>query len=90
MGVVLASKGYPSKYQKGFPISIDPSGVRIYPMGTAAKDGQLVTAGGRVMMCVARANTLEEARLLSYAGVSAVHCDNLFHRTDIAHIAFDE
>lgn len=89
MGVVLASKGYPGKYEKGVPIETEPSGVKIYHMGTAVKDGRLVTAGGRVMMCVARASTLEEAKLLSYAGVSAVHCPNLFFRKDIAHIAFE-
>lgn len=89
MGVVMASKGYPGKYQKGFPISVGECPGRLYHMGTAATDGELVTAGGRVLMCVARAKDLSSARAAAYATVGAVKCENLFFRNDIAHIAFD-
>lgn len=89
MGVVLASKGYPGHYEKGAPILIAPSEGFIYHMGTSISNGQLVTAGGRVLMCVARAATLSEARQKAYGTVDAVSCDNLFHRSDIAHKAFE-
>jgi len=89
MGVVLASQGYPGHYDKGVGITVSESEGFIYHMGTAVKEGRLVTAGGRVMMCVARAASLAEAKKKAYATVDAVSCDNLFHRNDIAHIAFE-
>lgn len=85
MGVVLASKGYPGSYGKGFEITCPDNS--IYHMGTALRDGKLVTGGGRVMMCVARADTLEKAREKVYSLASEVKCDNLFYRKDIAHQA---
>ena len=87
MGVVLASKGYPGKYQKGYPI--DPGSGRIYHMGTAFREGRLVTAGGRVMMVIGRAEDIREAARQAYAAVSEVECDNLFYRKDIAHQALE-
>ena len=90
MGVVLASKGYPGSYDKGHEIVCRPCEGHIYHMGTKLADGRLVTAGGRVMMCVARASQLSDARRQAYALVDSVECDNLFHRNDIAHIAFNE
>ena len=86
MGVVLASKGYPGSYAKGFEISGtgDVSG-KIYHMGTkTGDDGKLLTAGGRVMMCVAKAPSTALARLKVYEDVAKIHCSNLFHRNDIA------
>lgn len=92
MGVVLASKGYPGSYEKGHEICILEHPGRIFHMGTKAtgEDGKYLTAGGRVMMCVARASSLEEARSNAYATVAAVKCSNLFHRNDIAHWAFEQ
>ena len=90
MGVVLASKGYPGSYQKGFEIEgCENVKGRIFHMGTKIQDGKLLTAGGRVMMCVARAASLSEARAAVYADIAAIRCPNLFHRNDIAHIAFE-
>ena len=90
MGVVLASKGCPGSYQKGFEIEgcQDVKG-RIFHMGTKAQDGKLLTAGGRVMMCVSRAASIAQARDAVYADVAAIRCPNLFYRKDIAHIAFE-
>ena len=88
LGVVLASKGYPGSCQKGFPIKVeDGIDARLYHMGTALKDGGLVTAGGRVLMCVERGESVESARDKVYSEIQKVHCDNLFYRNDIAHIA---
>ena len=91
MGVVLASKGYPGHYAKGYPIEgCEESGCRIYHMGTARDaEGRLVTSGGRVMMCVSSAATLPEAREKVYHEIDRIHCENLFHRSDIAHAALD-
>ena len=90
MGVVLASKGYPGSYQKGFEIEgCENVRGRIFHMGTKTQDGRLMTAGGRVMMCVSRAATIAQAREAVYADVAAIRCSNLFYRKDIAHIAFE-
>ena len=90
LGVVLASKGYPGKYEKGCPVELgDMSGVSVYHMGTALKDGRLVTAGGRVMMVVAEGVDLHVARDKAYEAVARVSCANLFHRDDIGHCAFE-
>ena len=97
LGFVMASKGYPGSYEKGFAISgldealADPS-VRIYQMGTrevtdpesGAKS--LVTSGGRVLMVVASGETLRQARDKALAAVRKIHCDNLFCRADIGHL----
>ena len=88
IGVVLASKGYPGHYDKGFAISgLPESGVRVYHMGTAVKDGGFVTAGGRVIMPVARASSLPAARDRVYAAAEGIICENLYFRKDIAHQA---
>lgn len=91
MGVVLASKGYPGHYEKGFPMELpaEAPGIRVYHMGTAARDGGFVTAGGRVIMPVARAASLPEARGRVYAAAAGITCDNLFYRHDIAHQAIN-
>ena len=89
LGVVLASKGYPGSYDKGFAIEgtelVDGS---IYHMGTALKDGKYVTSGGRVMIVVCKAPTLREAQQKAAAEVEKIKCENLFHRTDIGDKAF--
>ncbi len=87
LGVVLASKGYPGHYDKGVGIVLPADGT-FYHMGTKRlEDGSLVTNGGRVLMAVARASSLEKARQEAYRSVDAVRCANLFHRRDIAHWA---
>ena len=90
LGIVLASKGYPGDYAKGYAIrgmeNVKES--KIYHMGTAMKDGELVTNGGRVMIVVAEAPTLREAQQKAEADVARIECDNLFHRTDIGAKAF--
>ena len=89
LGIVLASKGYPGSYEKGYVIEgtedVDGS---IYHMGTALKDGKYVTSGGRVMIVVCQAPTLREAQQKAAAEVAKIKCENLFHRTDIGDKAF--
>ena len=89
LGIVLASKGYPGSYEKGYAITgLENVEGMIYHMGTAAKDGQIVTAGGRVMIVVCKAETLAAAHAKANAEVAKITCDNLFYRTDIGHKAF--
>lgn len=98
IGFVMASKGYPGSYKKGFEITglndalADPA-VKIYHMGTTIKkssdlsEGRCYTNGGRVMMVLAHASTLREAHDKALEAISKIHCDNLFYRTDIGHWA---
>lgn len=90
LGVVLASKGYPGAYQKGFSIKgLDQVDGTVYHMGTALKEGNLVTAGGRVLMVVAEGPTIADAREKVYREVEKIDCENLFCRKDIAHCALE-
>jgi phosphoribosylamine--glycine ligase len=89
LGIVLASKGYPGDYAKGFAIrGTERVESKLYHMGTAIKDGELVTNGGRVMFVVASALTLKEAQAKAREEVAKIECDNLFYRTDIGNKAF--
>lgn len=84
LGIVMASKGYPGDYGKGYEISgIDEAGTAVYHMGTAVKEGKTVTSGGRVLFVVGRGDTLREARENALKGVTSIECDNLFYRNDI-------
>ena len=90
LGVVLASKGYPGKYEKGYAIEgLEEVDAKIYHMGTAFSEGRLVTAGGRVLMLVGQGESVARARERIYAQVGKVRCANLFCRTDIAHYALE-
>ena len=85
MGVVLASKGYPGHYEKGFAIKgLDDVNAQVYHMGTAKRDGDFVTAGGRVLMVVCRGKDLAVARDEVYKQIEKIRCENLFYRKDIA------
>ena len=89
LGIVLASKGYPGDYAKGYPIrgteNVDGT---VFHMGTTIKDGELVTNGGRVLFVVAKGATLADAHRKANEEVAKIECENLFHRTDIGHKAF--
>ena len=83
--VVLASGGYPVKYEKGKEIEIGDidKDVVLYHAGTKRKDGKLVTDGGRVLGVCARGKTLEEARQKAYENVGKIRFDGMFYRKDI-------
>jgi phosphoribosylamine--glycine ligase len=87
MGVVLASKGYPGHYQKGFSIEgLDKVDAQVYHMGTALSEGRYLTNGGRVLMVVGSGPDLAQASKKVYEQVRKIECNNLFYRNDIAHI----
>lgn len=82
--VVMASNGYPVKYESGFEITVDfDFSDNLYIAGAKVQDDKLVTAGGRVLGVVALDNNLEKAIEKSYASVKKVHFDNAFYRKDI-------
>ena len=90
LGVVMASKGYPGSYAKGAVIEgVEGLESKVYHMGTAQKDGKLVTAGGRVMMVVGRGKTLAEAKAMAERDCAQIECENLFYRKDIGHKVLD-
>lgn len=82
--VVMASRGYPQKYETGFEISVpeSPDG-EIYFAGARLENGKTLTAGGRVLGATAVADTLSEAIDKAYALVSNIKFDNAFYRKDI-------
>ena len=82
--VIMASKGYPEKYESGFEIDI-PASVAdsVYVAGAKLADGKLLTAGGRVLGVTAIAPTLGEAIDGAYAKVKTIKFDNAFYRSDI-------
>ena len=92
--VVMASKGYPVKYEKGFVIRglenfKDKEGYYVFHAGTKQTDEGIVTNGGRVLGVTAKGNDLKEARANAYEAVKWIDFDNAFYRHDIGK-AIDE
>jgi len=83
--VVLASKGYPSSYGKGYPITMsEKAAAQTYVAGAKLnEEGVLVTSGGRVLGVTATAATLPEAIEAAYALTKEVHFENAYCRRDI-------
>ena len=80
--VVMASEGYPQKYETGFEITM-PADKNIYVAGAKLKDGKLVTGGGRVLGVTETADTLKGAIDAAYETVKSVNFENAYFRTDI-------
>ncbi len=87
LGVVMASAGYPGSYARGHRISgldsADSDLVKVFHAGTAQEDGEVVTAGGRVLCVTALGESLLEARDRSYRAVSEISFEGAFCRSDI-------
>ena len=84
--VVLASGGYPGKYEKGIPITINAPDeeIQIFHAGTTLNDDELVTSGGRVLAVTTRAPQLDDALNRIYASIGTdVSFENMHYRTDI-------
>ena len=82
--VIMASKGYPTAYEKGFEMTI-PEAVwdNVYVAGASLKEGKLLTNGGRVLGATAVADSLEKAIAGAYEMVKTIHFDNAYYRNDI-------
>ena len=88
--VIMASKGYPQSYEKGFEIKIDQSVVGdVFVAGATKKDEKLLTSGGRVLGVTATAQNLEDAIKNAYEKVQKVSFDNAFYRKDIGKRAME-
>ena len=86
--LVLASGGYPLDYKKGCPISgLEEAGrsAVVFHAGTAEKDGQIVTNGGRVLGVTALGDTLEQAIANAYNAAKPISFQDMHFRTDIGH-----
>ena len=82
--VIMASDGYPSKYEKGYEITVDADmNGEVYIAGAKLEDGKLLTNGGRVLGVTCTAPTLAEAIDKSYGEVAKVHFGNAYYRKDI-------
>jgi phosphoribosylamine--glycine ligase len=91
VGVVLAAGGYPASYRKGDVItglpSTESAGEKVFHAGTAEKDGQVVTNGGRVLCATALGQTVKQAQERAYQLAHKIQWDGVNYRTDIAYRA---
>lgn len=87
VAVVMAAGGYPDQYEKGHPIhgipAAEEAGCVVFHAGTALRDGEVVTNGGRVLAVCAQAGDLPAAASLAYAGTERIHFERATFRTDI-------
>jgi phosphoribosylamine--glycine ligase len=89
VSVVMASHGYPGDYEKGFPIrgladAETQSDVKVFHAGTAMKNDQVVTAGGRVLNVTALGDTISQAKLNAYRAVKCIRWSGAWCRKDIS------
>ncbi|NYT72298.1 phosphoribosylamine--glycine ligase [Halomonas sp. QX-2] len=89
VGVVLAAGGYPGSYRKGDVIhglaAAEETGCKVFHAGTAQNSqGEIITAGGRVLCITALGNSVSAAQQQAYQGVNAIHWDGVECRRDIA------
>ncbi|MEL0615572.1 phosphoribosylamine--glycine ligase [Cobetia marina] len=88
VGVVLAAGGYPASYRKGDVITgfdaAEATGCKVFHAGTAEKDGQVVTSGGRVLCVTALGDSVAAATERAYEGVDAIDWQDVLVRRDIA------
>jgi len=93
LGVVLAAGGYPDSYEKGAVISGLPAeeqeNSKVFHAGTAEKDGNVVTSGGRVLCACALGDDIADAQRKAYELTDKISWDNAFYRTDIGFKAID-
>ena len=91
LGVVLAAGGYPAGYRKGDVITglplHDAPDTKVFHAGTALKDSQVITTGGRVLCVCALGETVRTAQLRAYEVVRQISWPGMFHRSDIGYRA---
>ena len=88
--VIMASNGYPVKYEKGFEITIpEELEQNVFVAGAKLEDGKLLTNGGRVLGVTTVKDTLKEAIDASYEAVSKISFGNAYYRKDIGQKALN-
>ena len=91
LGIVLAAGGYPADYAKGDVINgLDQAAAlpgKVYHAGTALKDGQIVTSGGRVLCATAMGDSVSQAQQQAYALAKQIDWNGCFYRSDIGYRA---
>ncbi len=90
MGVVMAAGGYPERYDKGDVIKGIPDETadsKVFHAGTATKDGDIITSGGRVLCVVGLGEKVGDAQKTAYNIVHKIEWNNVFYRDDIGHRA---
>ena len=88
--VVVASEGYPEKYEKGYEITMDGGiDADVFVAGAERRDGKLLTDGGRVLGVTAMAGDLQNAVAKAYKQVKKVRFANAYYRKDIGKRALD-
>ena len=95
VGVVLASAGYPGGIATGKPISgLDEAarveGVQVFHAGTGAREGRVLTAGGRVLTVSALGHDHQEARRRAYEACSRIRFDGMHYRKDVGELIGEE
>ncbi len=91
LGVVLAAGGYPDNYTKGHPITglpeTEATNAKVFHAGTALRDGQVVTSGGRVLCATALGNNVADAQRRAYELADRIHWQDVYCRRDIGYRA---
>ena len=85
--VIMASTGYPQKYDTGFEITIPEELENVYIAGAKIQDGKLITSGGRVLGVTEKGKTLKEAIQNAYLSVQKINFANSYYRKDIGRSA---
>lgn len=87
--VVMSAGGYPESYEKGFPVTglgaAGQAGAVVFHAGTAFRDGQVVTDGGRVLAVNAIGANFDEAFGKAYGAIAQVHFQDCYYRKDIGY-----
>lgn len=94
LGVVLASGGYPGKYETAIPIVgldfVAPAqDTKVFHAGTAIMRGTISANGGRILCVTSLGDTVEKAQKQAYKQIAKISCKNAFYRTDIGSRAID-
>lgn len=91
ISVVMASKGYPNAYEKGYEIygldTLKNNNIKVFHSGTKYSNGKVITNGGRVLSVTAKDKTIENAIKKVYNAIKVIHFENAYFRTDIGYKA---